>query len=103
MIAQLQHDLAEYIPIKFDKEEKVEYDAKIKSHNKKVEDLKIHRGKVYMLIMGQCTQRLQDKLKQDISWPTVDATPKSSIDVMNLIERVVLKQSERSVSMGHTA
>jgi len=93
-IAQLQHDLAEDIPIKLDKEEKVEYDARVKSHNKKVEDLKINRGKVYILIMGQCTQWLQDKLKQDISWPTVDATPKSPIDLMNLIERVVLKQSE---------
>jgi hypothetical protein len=39
---------------------------------------------------------LQDKLKQDISWPVVvDATPKSRIDLINLlIERVVLKQSE---------
>ena len=52
MIAQLQHDLAEDIPITLDKVEKVEYDAKIKSHNKKLEDLKINGGKVYMIIMG---------------------------------------------------
>jgi hypothetical protein len=62
-IAQLQHDLTKDIPIKLDEEEKVEYDARVKSHNKKIKDLKLHRGKVYMLIMGQCTQRLQDKLK----------------------------------------
>lgn len=93
-IAQLQHDLTEDTPIKLDDEEKVAYDSKVKSHNKKVDDLKIHRGKVYMLIMGQRTQWLQDKLKQDISWPTVDATPKSPIELLNLIERVILKQSE---------
>ena len=93
-IAQLQHKLNEDIPIKLDKEEKVEYNSRVKSHIKKVEDLTINRGKVYMLIMGQCTQRLQDKLKQDISWSTVDATPKNPIDLLNLIERVVLKQSE---------
>jgi hypothetical protein len=93
-IAQLTHDLAEDIPVKLHEEEKVEYDARVKSHNKKLDDLKLHRGKVYMLIMGQCTQRLQDKLKQDISWPTVDSTPKNPIDLMNLIKRVVLKQSE---------
>jgi len=43
MIAQLQHDLTEDVPIKLDEEEKVEYDAKVKSHNKKSEDLKLHR------------------------------------------------------------
>ena len=94
MVAQLQHELTEDIPMKLDEEEKVEYDARVKSHQKKVEDLKINRGKVYMLIMGQCTQRLQDKLKQDVTWHNVDATPKSPIDLINLIERVVLKQSE---------
>ena len=94
MVAQLQHELTKDIPIKIEEEEKVEYDARVKSHQKKVEDLKIDRGKVYMLIMGQCTQRLQDKLKQDVTWPIVDATPKSPINLINLIERVVLKQSE---------
>jgi hypothetical protein len=33
-------------------EEKVENDARVKSHNKKLDDLKLHRGKVYMLIWG---------------------------------------------------
>ncbi len=46
-----------------------------------------------MLIMGQCTQRLKDKLKQDILWSTVDATPENPINLKNLIRRVVLKQS----------
>ena len=78
-IAQLQHELLEPISIKLDEEEKEEY-----------EDLANNRGKVYMLIMGQCTQRL----RQDISWATVDTTPKNPIDLLNLIERVVLKQSE---------
>jgi len=94
IIAQLQHELLEPISIKLDEEEKVEYDSRVKSHSKKLEDLANNRGKVYMLIMGQCTQRLQDKLRQDISWATVDTTPKNPIDLLNLIERVVLKQSE---------
>ena len=93
-IAQLQHDLAMDIHIKPDDKKKVEHDARVKTHNKEVADLEVNRGKVYMLIMGQCTQRLQDKLKQDISWPTVDSTPKNPSDLINLIERVVLKQSE---------
>jgi hypothetical protein len=94
IVAQLQLEITESIPIKLEEEEKVEYDSRVKSHQKKVEDLKINRGKVYMLIMGQCMQRLQDKLKQDIKWATVDATPKDPIELINLIEKIVLKQSE---------
>ena len=99
-IAQLQHELLEPISIKLDEEEKVEYDSRVKSHSKKLEDLANNRGKVYMLIMGQCTQRLQDKLRQDISWATVDTTPKNPIDLLNLIERVVLKQFETDQYRG---
>jgi hypothetical protein len=55
MVAQLQVELTKDIPIKLEEEETVEYDARVKSHQKKVEDLKINWGKVYMLIMGQCT------------------------------------------------
>lgn len=54
LIAQLlQHDLTEDIPIKLNTEVKVKCDARVKSHNKKLEDLKLHWRKVYMLIMGQ--------------------------------------------------
>jgi hypothetical protein len=55
MVAQLQLELTKDIPIKLEEEETVEYDARVKSHQKKVADLKINWGKVYMLIMGQCT------------------------------------------------
>ena len=41
-IMQLTHDLTEDIPVKLDEEEKVEYDARVKSHNKKMDDLKLH-------------------------------------------------------------
>jgi hypothetical protein len=30
-----------------------------------------NRGKVYMLIIGQCTQTLKDKLKEDADWQTI--------------------------------
>jgi hypothetical protein len=68
--------------------------TRIKSHDEKVDNLKAYRGKVSMLIMGQCTLLLKDKLRQDILWATVDATPKDLIELLNLIERVVLKQLE---------
>jgi hypothetical protein len=41
------------------------------SHCKTTEDLKESREKVYSLLLGQCTQVLVDKMKQDTTWMTV--------------------------------
>lgn len=54
-IAQLQYELAEDIPYKLDENEKVKHDSKVKSHNKVMENIKENRGKVFMMILGQCT------------------------------------------------
>jgi hypothetical protein len=48
---------------------------------------------VYALIYGQCTQILQEKMKQDRSWATVSVSYKP-LELYKLIERVILKQTE---------
>ena len=52
-----------------------------------------NRGKVYMLIIGQCTQALKDKLKDDVNWQAI-SDGYDSIRLMALIEKYVLKQTE---------
>ena len=52
-----------------------------------------NRGQAYSLILRQCTQLLQDKMKQDASWSTVSASY-DPLELYKLIERVVLKQME---------
>ncbi len=52
--------------------------------------LEKHRGNVYSLIYGQCTQILQDKIKQDKSL----SASYRPLELYKLIERVVLKQTE---------
>ena len=47
----------------------------------------------YSLILGQCTQLLQDKMKQDASWLTVSMSD-DPLELYKLIEQVVLKQTE---------
>ncbi len=42
-----------------------------RSHCETTEGLKKSRGKVYLLLLGQCTQVLVDKMKQDTTWVTV--------------------------------
>jgi hypothetical protein len=55
--------------------------------------LETHQGQAYSLILGQCTQLLQNKMKQDASWTTVSASY-DPLELYRLIQRVVLKQTE---------
>jgi hypothetical protein len=55
--------------------------------------LETHQGQAYSLILGQCTQLLQDKMKQDASWTTVSMSH-DPLKLYKVIERVVFKQTE---------
>ncbi len=48
---------------------------------------------MYALIYGQCSQILQDKMKQDKIWVTVSVSYKP-LELYKLIEQVILKQTE---------
>ena len=71
-IAELENEIdkAEYeqsqdVPYKLTQAEVLEYSNEFKAHSNRVANLEKHRGIVYSLIIGQCTQILQDKMKQD--------------------------------------
>ncbi len=63
------------------------------SHRGTTEGLKKSRGKVYSLLLGQCTQVLVDKMKQDTTWVMVCGLF-DQILLFKLIENSVLKQSD---------
>jgi hypothetical protein len=52
-----------------------------------------HRGQSFSLIQGQCTQLLQDKMKQDTDWNTVSISY-DPLTLYRLIEKTVLAQTE---------
>ena len=62
-------------------------------HRETTEGPKKSRGKVYSLLLGQCTQVLVDKMKQDATWTTVSELF-DPILLFKLIDRFVLKQSD---------
>ncbi len=62
-------------------------------HSHQVATLEKHCGNVYALIYGQCTQILQDKMKQDKNWATVSVSYKP-LELYKLIKQVILKQTE---------
>jgi hypothetical protein len=52
-----------------------------------------HRGHVFSMIQGECTQLLQDKMKQDTEWNNV-STSYDPLTLYSFIERTVLAQTE---------
>jgi hypothetical protein len=73
--------------------EKLEYGNKSWMHRQRVATLEKYRGNVYALIYGQCSQILQNKMKQDKNWASVSVSYKP-LELYKLIKRVILKQTE---------
>jgi hypothetical protein len=59
------------VPYNLTDSEKLKYGNESKTHSQRVTTLEKHCGNVYALIYGQCSQILQDKMKQDKKWATV--------------------------------
>ncbi len=64
------------------------------------EGLKKSRGKVYLLLLGQCTQVMVDKMKQDTIWVMVSSALFDPIRLFKLIKKFVLKQSDNQYKMA---
>ena len=55
-------------PIALSDIEKIIYAAEWRSYMERQASLDLDRGRVYCLMLGQCSERLQDRLKQDRDW-----------------------------------
>ncbi len=85
--------MAQDVPIKLNDQEQINYSKECRNHSRRISTLETHRGQAYSLILGQCTQLLQDKMKQDAPWTTVSASY-NPLELYRLIKQVVLKQTE---------
>jgi hypothetical protein len=92
-ILKCEIDLKDEVAMKLTKDEKMAHSNAWRSHRKTTEGLKKSRGKVYSLLLGQCTQVLVDKMKQDATWTMVSELF-DPILLFKLIETFVLKQSD---------
>jgi hypothetical protein len=64
------------VPYNLTDSEKLEYSNKSKTHSQHIATLEKRPSNVYALIYGQCTQILQDKMKQNKNWATVSVSYK---------------------------
>jgi hypothetical protein len=64
-----------------------------RSYRERNASLARHRGKTYSLILGQCSQLLKDKMKQDTQWTTVSVSY-DPLTLYRLIKKTIHAQTE---------
>ena len=92
-IIQLEFEMSQEVDVLLSEKEKSEYHLDKKTYTDHVNKLSMHHEQVFGLIMGQCMQLLQDKMKQDAQWMTVSKSY-DSLALYSLIEHVILKQMD---------
>jgi hypothetical protein len=98
-ISQGDFEAAQDVPVELTNQEWMDYSNECRKQSRRVAMLETHQGQAYSLILGQCMQLLQDKMKQDASWTTV-STSYDPLKLYKVIEQVVLKQTEDQYSFA---
>ena len=92
-IASGDLELTEPVPLQLTDPEKTQYSNEWRTYRERNASLVKYRGQTYSLILGQCSQLLKDKMKQDIDWGTVSISY-DPLTLYRLIEKTILAQTE---------
>jgi hypothetical protein len=99
-LALLQNEIAQggfsaniEVPIVLNDSQKTQFSYEWRTYRERNDNLIKHRGQVFSLIQGKCTQLLQDKMKQDTDWAVV-STSYDPLTFYHFIEQTILAQTE---------
>jgi hypothetical protein len=82
------------VPIEISASEKTaQYNKDWRTYQERNALLMKHRGQAFSLILGQCPQLLQGRMKQDTNWNAA-STSYNPLDLYQLIEKMMLVQTE---------
>ena len=81
------------VPIELSNSEKTQYSNAWCTCRERKANLEKNRGQVFSLIHGQCTQLLQDKMKQDPDWMATSMSC-DPLTLHRLTEKTTLAQTE---------
>jgi hypothetical protein len=87
------------VPTVLNDSQKTQFSNEWLTYRERNANLINHRGQAFSLIQGQCTQLLQDKIKQDTEWAVV-STSYDPLTLYRLIERTILAQTEDQYSFS---
>jgi hypothetical protein len=95
-LAILQNEIAQgefaenvEVPVKLTDSENTQFSSEWRTYRERNANLVKHKGQAFSFIQGQCTQHLQNKMKQDPDEITV-STSYDPLPLYRLIERMVL-------------
>ena len=91
-IIQVKYNITVDVRGPLTKEEKEEWKTNEKAYGECVQKHLLDQQKAFAIILGQCTQRLQDKMHNGDKWEDVNKKQKP-LELYTLIEQVVMKQT----------
>ncbi len=86
-------ELTDVVEVKTTADESMAFNNAWLSYCERTDCLVRSRGKVYSLVLGQCTTVLLGKMKQDADWQAVSDSY-DPLKLLKLIEKLFLKQSD---------
>jgi hypothetical protein len=92
-IAKGEYEATAELDVQMSDTEKTQHNNEWRTYRERNANLLKHRGQTYSLILGQCTQLLQDRMKQDPDWNAVSISY-DPLTLYRLIEKIILAQTE---------
>jgi hypothetical protein len=89
---QAKYNRSIKIKVPLNNEEKDKWKTSKKAYAECVQKHLLNQQKAFAIIIGQCTQRLQDKMHDNDKWNSVNKNQKP-LELYALIKRVVMKQT----------
>jgi hypothetical protein len=92
-------DLMDVIEVKTTAGEGMAFSNAWRTYHERTDCLVRSQGKVYSLVLGQCTTVLLDKMKQDANWQAASDSY-DPLKLLKLIKKFILKQSDNQYKIG---
>jgi hypothetical protein len=92
-------DLTDIIEVKTTADEGMAFSNARHTYRERTDRLVRSQGKVYSLVLCQCTTVLLDKMKQDADWQAASDSY-DPLKLLKLIEKFILKQSDNQYKLG---
>jgi hypothetical protein len=92
-LRKAERDIKKPLPISLTGDALVSWSSALKTHETETAALAHSRRQAFGLILGQCTQRLKDKMESDAAWDKVQSSDDPLL-MLSLIEKCVYAQTE---------
>ncbi len=92
-------ELSDVVEVKTTADESMVFNNAQGTYRERTDCLVRSRGKVYSLVLSQCTTVLLNKVKQDADWQVVSDSS-DPLKLLKLIKKFILKQSDNQYKIG---